>query len=83
MSIDEIIKHIDEDAVLSYRGKAAYAWVGLQHIPKIVALLKAGQAMRGPLDEAISALTICGYGPLPRHMTLTIKAWDAATGGEK
>jgi len=67
MSIDEIIKHIDEDAVLSYRGKAAYAWVELQHIPKIVALLKAGQAMAEDLADG------------DYHSK---QAWDAAIGGE-
>ena len=46
MSIDDIIKHINEDYMLSYRGEADYARVELQYIPKIVALLKAGQAMR-------------------------------------
>jgi len=46
MSIDDIIKHISEDCYYSYHDEADYAWVELQYIPKIVALLKAGQAMR-------------------------------------
>ena len=50
MSIDEIIRHIGEDCYHSYRDEADYAWVELQYIPKIVALLKAGQEIASCLE---------------------------------
>jgi len=77
MSIDDIIRHIDEDCMHSYRDEADYAWVELQYIPKIVALLKAGQAMQRDIrkhnrfahfDNMVSEIGS--------------KAWDVATGGE-
>ena len=73
MSIDDIIKHINEDYMLSYRGEADYARVELQYIPKIVALLKAGQAIR---DNYYTAKTAPGDN---LDCDNAIGDWDEAT----
>ena len=82
MSIDDIIRHIDEDCMHSYRDEADYAWVELQYIPKIIAALKAGQAMRDKYVEDVQG----EYGPYTQEelydLWPDIRAWDAATGGE-
>jgi hypothetical protein len=67
MNIDDIIRHIDEDCYHSYEDDADYAWVELQYIPKIVALLKAGQAMRSDVRYYYN------------DSTSGTRAWDAAT----
>jgi hypothetical protein len=73
MSIDDIIRHIDEDCTHRYEDDADYALVELQYIPKIVALLKAGQAMRASLQRIIEhpANNIVAYG--------SADSWDLAT----
>jgi hypothetical protein len=73
MSIDDIIRHIDEDCYRSYHDEADYAWVELQYIPKIVALLKAGQAMR---DAYYTAKTAPGDN---LDCDNAIGDWDEAT----
>jgi hypothetical protein len=73
MSIDEIIRHIEEDCIHSYRGEADYAWVELQYIPKIVALIRAGQAMR---DGYFTSTVSTGDNP---WFDKAVDAWDAAT----
>jgi len=82
MNIDDIIRHIDEDCMHSYEAGADYSLVELQYIPKIVALLKAGQAMRDYMDVTVETLYDHDYKYIPEALEERSKAWDAATGGE-
>ena len=76
MSIDDIIRHIDEDCYYICEDYADYARVEPQYIPKIVALLKAGQAMRHAAGEVIQ---VDYYGGYERRLKESVAAWDAAT----
>jgi len=76
MSIDDIIKHISEDCYYSYHDEADYAWVELQYIPKIVALLKAGRGMR---DEYFTSTVSTGDNT---RFDKAVEAWDASLMGK-